>query len=286
MTRHLRKNEASATPEPGAIPAGVALPRARGALVLSTKVRGPESAIDRLRSSGCLRALFPRGSGAVEAIVINTSGGLTGGDALEVTAIAGAGSQLTLTTQAAERVYRASSDVARVESRLTVEPGARLHWLPQELIVFEGGRLNRRLRADLAGDAQLLLVEPVVLGRTAMGERLRDIRFRDRIEIWRDGAPLYLDALDLAGDAEARMSRAATGGGAAAMVSLVYVAPDAEAHLAPLRALMPATGGVSLLRPDMLVLRLLAADSMILRRSLLPVLDRLSRDTLPISWRL
>lgn len=284
MTRHLRKNEASVTPS--APPAGVALPRARGSLILSSKARGQVSAIDRLRSSGCLRALFPRSAATVEAIVINTSGGLTGGDALEITGRAGAGSHLTLTTQAAERVYRASSDVARVETRLSVEAGARLHWLPQELIVFEGGRLNRRLRADLSADAELLLVEPVVLGRTAMGERLRDIRFRDRIEIWRDGTPLYIDALDLAGDAEAQMARAATGGGAGAMVSLVYVSPDAEAHLAPLRALMPATGGVSLLRPDMLVLRLLAPDSMELRRSLLPVLDRLSRDTLPISWRL
>lgn len=280
MTLHMREKQAAAVPTPGSVP------RARGALELSTKARGPRSAIDRLRTSGCLRALFPRRAEGVEAIVINTSGGLTGDDALDVSATVGAGSQLTLTTQAAERAYKASAGVARVETRLEAAVGAVLHWLPQELILFEGARLRRRLRVDLAADARLLLVEPVIFGRHAMGERLRDVAFSDRIAVWRAGVPLYLDGLDLTGDLEAGMVRPALGGGAGAMASLVYVAPDAEAHLVPLRGLLPETGGVSLLRDDLLVVRLLAPDGLELRRSLLPILDRLSRDTLPISWRL
>ncbi|MGP6086889.1 urease accessory protein UreD [Antarctobacter jejuensis] len=280
MTLHLRKEVADGAP------GGVLLPRARGTLELTTKARGTVSAIDRLRTSGCLRTLFPRCADAVEAIVINTSGGLTGGDSLDLRAGAGAGSALTLTTQAAERAYRASADVARVTTQLSAGPGSALHWLPQELILFEGARLHRRLRVDLAGDARLLLVEPVIFGRTAMGERLHDVTFRDRIEVWREGAPLYLDAMSLEGDLQARMARRAVGGDACAMVSLVFVAPEAEAHLEPMRRMLPATGGVSLLRPDTLAVRLLAEDGMALRRSLLPILDRLSRDTLPISWRL
>ncbi|WP_323766629.1 urease accessory protein UreD [Antarctobacter sp.] len=280
MTLHMRENQAVAAPLPGNVP------RARGTLDLTTKQRGDRSAIDRLRTSGCLRALFSRRTKAVEAIVINTSGGLTGGDSLSLCGAAGVGSQLSLTTQAAERAYRASSDVARVETRLEAGAASVLHWLPQELILFEGARLRRRLRVDLAADARLLLVEPVIFGRTAMGERLRDVAFSDRIAVWRAGAPLYLDGLDLHGDLETGMARPALGGGAGAMASLVYVAPDAESHLAPLRAFMPDTGGVSLMRDDLLVVRLLASDSLNLRRSLLPVLDRLSRDTLPISWRL
>src|SRR6056297_958655 len=221
MTQHLRTTEA------GQVPPDAAVQRARGTLALSSKFRDGVSAIDRLRPSGCVKALFPRRAPTVEAIVINTSGGLTGGDQLSFSACAGAGSQLTLTTQAAERAYRASWDVARVDTCLVAEPGARLHWLPQELILFEGARLRRTLRANLAADSQLLLVEPVIFGRSAMGERLRDVGFTDRIEIWRAGAPLYLDGVRLLGDLEAQMTRAALGGGAGAMVSLVYVAPDA-----------------------------------------------------------
>jgi urease accessory protein len=280
MTLHLRNEEARPAPE------GVTAQRARGTLDLSTKARGAVSAIDRLRTSGCVKVLFPRRETDIEAIVLNTSGGLTGGDCLTLSARAGAASHLTLTTQAAERAYRAAWDVARVDTHLTVEAGAALHWLPQELILFEGARLRRRLRVDLAADARLLLVEPVIFGRTAMGERLRDVSFSDRIEIWRGDAPLYLDGLHLSGDLEAQMARAGLGAGAGAMVCLVLIAPDAETHLDPLRRLLPETGGVSLLRPDVLVLRMLAPDSLELRRSLLPILDRLSRDSLPISWRL
>lgn len=282
LTLHMHE-DAARTGYPAAV---LAQPRAEGHLTLVTKARGAVSAIDRLRAQGAMKALFPRRAQGVEAIVINTSGGLTGGDRLSVEARAGAGSALCLTTQAAERAYRAASGVARVETALTVEAGAEMLWLPQELIVFEGARLERRLRADLAPDARFLLVEPVILGRTAMGETLRDARFNDRIEINRGGRPLYCDGLFLNGDVVAQMARPALGGGAAAMAQVVFVAPDAGLRLEAVRALLPVTGGASMLGPDLMVVRLLAGDGHSLRTALLPILDRLSRDRLPTSWRL
>ncbi len=263
-----------------------AQPRAIGDLVLSSKARGSVSAINVLRASGCLKALFPRRSDAVESILINTSGGLTGGDRLSLAVTAGAGSHLVLTTQAAERGYRAATGLARVTTQLTVEQGARMHWLPQELILYDGARLARRLRADVVGDGRLLLVEPVIFGRHAMGERLRDALLQDRIEIWRDGAPIYCDAVALDGDIETQMARAALGGGAGAMACVVYLGPDAPSRLPAVRADLPETGGASLVRDDLLVARVLAKDGFDLRKTLLPVLDRLSGTGLPTSWRL
>ena len=146
--------------------------------------------------------------------------------------------------------------------------------------------VERSLEIDLAPDARLLMVEPVLFGRRAMGEVLRSARFSDRVAIRRDGRPAYLDGLDLSGDVAATLDRAAVGAGSVAMASLVHVAPDAEAHLPALRALMPTTGGASLLAPDMLAMRLVAEDGHALRQALLPVLDRLTSDGLPISWRL
>jgi urease accessory protein len=130
------------------------------------------------------------------------------------------------------------------------------------------------------------MVEPIVFGRSAMGETLSSIDFQDRIQINRAGKPLYWDGLDLNGDAVAHLARPAVAGGANAMVSLVYVAPDAEAHLEPIRELLPETGGASLLAEDLLSLRFVAADSFELRRALIPVLERLTKDQLPTSWRL
>lgn len=198
----------------------------------------------------------------------------------------GTGSHLTLSTQAAERAYRAAEGTARVTTGISVAEDASLFWVPQELILFDGASLTRRLHIDLASSARLLMVEPVIFGRKAMGETLRDAALNDRIEICRDGTPVYIDGVKLAGDLEARLSRAALAAGAGAMASLVMVAPEAEAHLPHLQAALPDTAGASLLAADILALRMVAEDGFALRRVLLPILDRLSRDRLPRTWRL
>lgn len=269
------------------VPASPVQPRTRGAVTLSAKRRGADSVIDGLRQQGSLKALFPRGRGMLQSILINTAGGVTGGDRLRLEAEVGAGAALGLTTQAAERAYRSLDGTpGRVSTRILVGPGGCLHWLPQELILYDGCALDRRLEIDLAADARLLMVEPVVFGRVAMGERLNTGMFRDRIAVSRQDRPLYCDALSLAGPISDQLARRPNAAGAGAMASLLYVAPDAERYMRELRALLPDTGGVSLLAPDVLALRLLAGDSHDLRRHLLPVLDRLSNDTLPVSWRL
>lgn len=262
-------------------------PRTRGHITLSAKRRGGDSVIDGLRQQGSYKALFPRGRGMLQSILVNTSGGVTGGDRLTLEARVGEGAALGLTTQAAERAYQ-SRDGAYgiVTSTVEVAAGGCLHWLPQELILYDGCAMDRRLTIDLAADARLLMVEPVIFGRAAMGERLSRGAFRDRIEVRRAGRPLYSDALHLGGDIGTQLARSAIGRGAGAMASLLHVAPEAEARLAAVRSHLPETGGASLLAPDILALRLLCPDSHLLRRHLLPILDLLSNDTLPVSWRL
>ena len=267
-------------------PGRPAQPRAEGTLHLSAKRINDRSVIDGFRCSGAMKALFPQRTNSLEAIMINSSGGLTGGDRFAIRGSAGQGARLTLTTQAAERAYRAKDGWARVETRLEAQAGAHLFWLPQELILFRGASLDRSLHIDLAANARLLMVEPVLFGRLAMGEVLDQARLRDRIEIRREGRPLYRDAVRLEGDLAAQLARPGVAAGCGAMASLVFVDPGAEAHLAPIRALLPETGGASLLRADLLAVRLLAPDGFELRRHLLPILDRLSGETLPTSWRL
>ena len=258
-------------------------PRAEGDLRLSVTARG----IGKLRPQGCMKALFPRSRGAVEAIVINTSGGVTGGDHLRLSAHVETGGHLTLTTQAAERAYRAAGPKpGRVETQLSVAAGGRLNWLPQELILFEGCHLRRRLAVDLTAGAEALIVEPVIFGRAAMGEELRAAQFSDRIVLRRDGRPLYRDGIEMQGDLFATLDRPATGNGARAIVSVVMVSPEAEAMRDRLLPLMGAGMGASVMAPDLLVLRMVAAGGMALRAGLLPVLDELSGGTLPVSWRL
>ena len=176
-------------------------------MTLSTKGRNGHTGIDRFRTSGATKVAFPRRKDAVEAIILNTSGGLTGGDRFDATAIAGPDSRLILTTQAAERAYRSQSGMARVSSRLTVAKGAMLHWLPQELIIFDGAALDRRLDVDVAEGGEAVLVEPVVFGRRAMGETNVFGTFRDRITLSCDGAPVYRDRITLTGPISAHLDR-------------------------------------------------------------------------------
>ncbi|MBD3663927.1 urease accessory protein UreD [Sulfitobacter sp. TSTF-M16] len=241
-----------------------------------------------LRQSGSLKLVFPkRHTQDVEAVLVNTAGGITGGDRFSLDVDIRTGAALTITTQAAERVYRAQpGEVGHVTTRVSVADGASLNWLPQELILFDRCALRRRLEIELAATARLLMVEPVVFGRATMPEILRDVMFQDRIRITRGGRPLYIDGMDLQGDAATHLARPAIADGAGAMASIVVVRPDAERQLKPVRAMLPQTAGATTLADDILVIRQLAPDSFALRRNMIPILELLSNGTLPTSWRL
>lgn len=262
-------------------------PRAIGSAMVSSKLRDGRSCIDGLRQAGALKLLFPRNLDLLEATVINTAGGITGGDRFEITATANAGSNLTLTTQAAERAYRAQpGQIGRIKTRLAVEDGALINWLPQETILYEACALSRRLDVTLTEQGRFLMVEPVLFGRQAMGEEPRSILFRDRVTIRRAGTLIYRDGVTFDGDAAAALDRPAVGSGARAMANLLLVAPEAEGLLPMIRETFGATGGASLLANGLLVARLLARDGFELRQRLIPVLDQLTHHKLPANWRL
>lgn len=265
-----------------------AQPRAVGELRLSVVQVDGASRIANLRQQGSLKMLFPQARGpALDAVFLNTAGGLTGGDRMRLLAEAGPASHLVLSSQAAERGYRARGDtIARVRVNLSVGAGGRVDWLPQETILYDGAALDRRLTVDLAPDARALIVEPVIMGRVAMGERVHDLRLTDRWEIRRGARLVFADALRLTGDAMTEMARPGIAGGAGAWATVLFASPDAAAHLADIRALLPATAGASLVRDGILFVRILAPDGYILRQSLIPVIERLTTLPLPKVWRL
>ena len=218
-------------------------------------------------------------------MLLNTAGGITGGDVMQCDLHAGRNSTLTATTQACERIYKAQpGQTGVIRNMLRVDPGARLNWLPQETILFDHCNLDRALSIDLAEGASLLMVEPMVFGRMTMQERLTHAKLRDRIDIRRSGQPLYLDRVCLEGDVSAHLDQAFIANGAHAMANVVFVHPSAEAKLDPLRALLPDAAGASLLGDDILVARILASDSFKLREGLLPVLRLLNSDQIPRCW--
>lgn len=267
-------------------------PRARGAVALSARVARGASRLGELRQEGSLRALFPPPAGpALEAVILNTAGGLAGGDRMRLEARAGGGARLVLSSQAAERAYRAAGEAqARVETRLAAEAGGRIDWLPRETILYDGARLERRLSVALSGDATALLVEPVLFGRLARGEEVRSGAFADRWEVRRDGRLVFADRLRIGGDMAGTLDRMGVAGGARAMASVLLAGPSAEAHLGTVRAMLPRSGrwaaGASLIEEGLLLARLLAPDGLALRRALVPLIVRLGGLALPRVWSL
>ena len=262
-------------------------PRALGSLMLTSKRRGAMTVIDQFRHQGSLKALFPKVRGAaLDAVFLNTSGGLTGGDRMSITATAGAGAHLRLSSQAAERAYRATgSTMAHVDVTLWAEAGARIDWVPQETILFEGAGLRRKLTVDLAVDARALLVEPLVFGRTEMGEVVRNLAFSDRWHISRAGQLVFADAIRLVGsEIDAVLSSSAITGGMLSVTTILLAAPDAAAHAAHLQ--LSGQSGVSVLSDDLALVRLIAKDGFDMRRQMVPVIGALSGAPIPRVWRL
>ena len=259
--------------------------RAFGCGRLAVRAEDGRTRLQGLYQEGSAKLRLPRARGAsLEAVMINSAGGMTGGDRFAWTVEVGAGGHAVLTTQACERVYRASADTARVEARLTLEAGARLDWLPQETILFDGSALSRTITADLADDAALLLCEAVILGRHAMGETFARGAFHDRWRIRRAGRLVFADDLRLEGEIPHLIHQSALLGGAGAFATLLLVSPDAGGRIDAVRAAADRLGGASAF-DDKLVVRLAAADGLSLRRALIPTLRALGA-TPPAVWTL
>ena len=267
------------------------LTRSRGALRVSFKKRGDRTVLDTLYQAGCskLRLPNPDGDAAPVAIVINTGGGLTGGDVTALTVRWKAETEACVSTQAAEKIYRSLAGNAEVHNQLHIEAGAAAEWLPQETILFDRARLDRAMRVELARNASFLGLESVVLGRTAMGEDVRSGHFRDSWQIERDGLPVYSDIALLSGDIGRLMDRPAVGNGARAFATLILVGEDlTAAFLDALREILNRARGLAAasLWNGILAVRFLARDGDILRRDVAQALHFVRRGrALPKVWQ-
>jgi urease accessory protein len=266
------------------------LQRARGLARLSVAAVGGRSRIAGLHQAGSSRIRQPRMApdAPVEAVLLNTAGGMTGGDRFAVEVAVGPGASAVVTSQAAERIYRRSAGRAELDTRLEVKGDGCLAWMPQETIVFNRSALARRLVAEVDGAATLIALEAVILGRTAMGERLTDIDLADAWRIRRDGRLVYADTTRLDGDAVSVMNGPATGVGAVAFATLVVVAPDAGRHLDPLRAAlegMAGEAGVSAF-DGLLAARMIAPSGQALRAMAVRAMITIRAAAMPRVWTL
>ncbi|OAS15303.1 urease accessory protein UreD [Methylobacterium platani] len=277
-----------------AVPDALRRQRSIGHVALAVaRMPGGATRTTDLAESGPLRLRLPRpDAGPMEAVLLNSAGGIACGDRFTVEARLAPGADLVLTTTAAEKIYRSDGPVTRLDIDLALESEAALAWLPQETILFDGARLARSFTAEIAPDARLTLFEALVFGRAARGEVMRDGALTDSWRLRRAGRLAYADTFRLEADIADTLAKRAVAGGARAMATLLHLAPDAESRLDQVRELI-ATAGCEGLAVEagasawngMLSLRLLGAEIGPLRLAAARILEGFRGRPLPRVWQ-
>jgi urease accessory protein len=262
--------------------------RARGAGRLVTKAFGGRTRLAELFQDGCSKIRLPETfSPEMEAILINTSGGLTGGDVIEWSVAASDSTHLSVTTQANEKIYKAAAGTASVSTHITVGRDASVHWLPQETILFDQSSLTRRLDVDLRENSEFLAVEAVLLGRKAMGEAVANGTFRDRWRVRRAGRLVHAEEMKFEGEIERLSQAAAVLSGQVAFATIFYTGPLAEMLFPKLRQCLDGTAGGGSFWNDKIIARLVAPTGFELRKILTPAISVLRNGApVPKVWNI
>ncbi len=249
--------------------------RGNGGAELVFAARGPETALAHLYQHDPCRVLFPRPERGdpFTAVLLTTSGGLTGGDRVRIAMSARDGTTTSVTSQAAEKIYRALGPACDIGIDIRVDR-AWLEWLPQETILFNHAKLRRITKVDVAAGGRFLGAEMVVFGRAARGERYDSGALYDRWEIRRDGKLAWIDALKLDGDIAGSLASRWAFDAAGAMASAMYVGDDAGQHLDAARELTEAAAGHAAVTVvnGLLVARFLHREAAVVRQDLMAYL--------------
>jgi urease accessory protein len=229
-----------------------------------------------------IRIMFP-GSGVgtlEEAVLINTAGGIAGGDRLEYGITALANASIAVTSQAAEKVYRALDEPSRITTKLSAHGLAKLAWLPQETIVFNRASINRQTEIEISSGSELLALEWLVLGRAAHGEEVVGGCIIDSWRVKRDGRLVWADTFRATDDMFSHLHRTALLSDCKAIGTLIYFGPQVDARLEGLREMTPRSGCqcAATLVAGLVIVRFAARLSSDLRWAVRGALQQFSRE--------
>jgi urease accessory protein len=231
------------------------------------------------------RVIFPKiGDGTMkEAVLINSAGGIAGGDRLEIEVIALNNASVAVTSQAAEKVYRALDQPARVATKLKACATSKLAWLPQETIVFNQARIRRQTEIDVSSGAELMALEWMVLGRAAHGEEVVSGHISDNWRVKRDGRLIWADGFYVADEVFAQLHRKALLSNCKAVGTFIYFGSDLDARLQVLREIAASLECqcAATVVGALIVIRFAAITCSDLRRGLRRLLDQFSRELGP-----
>jgi urease accessory protein len=255
------------------------LARSEGRVEIRMKLRDGQPHLSHLYQRGCARVRFPSIDRIAfpEAVLINTAGGLTGGDRMTYDVELDPATKLTISGQAAEKIYRSVGTMATISSEIRLSEESFLEWLPQETILFEKCRLKRLNSVHLHPTSQFLALEATVFGRKAYGENLNDIQIQDGWKIWRDGKLVWFDNFKVAKDFQTVFQSPALLNNALAMATFLISDKNTKKYVELVREVVKSQEAYvgTTLRDGLLITRILAKDGYGLRKVLVAILQDL-----------
>ncbi|WP_298293031.1 urease accessory protein UreD [Thiomonas sp.] len=169
---------APATPQPA--------PAARWPSQLDIDLqRKDDRTVAHHQHTGGLRVLaahYPEGPQRCHLTLVHPPGGLVGGDAIDLHLHAAPHTRALITTPGASRYYRSLGSPAVQRTRLHLQAGAQVEWLPLESIAYPGCLGENRLQFTLESGAQLLAWDLLALGLPASGAAFASGRFTQHLE--------------------------------------------------------------------------------------------------------
>ncbi len=262
------------------------LPRVRGGVRVSFRRHGDATRLCDCEERDGFRICFPRGGAGCEGVIVNTGGGVAGGDHIRHAATLEDGASVTLTSQAAERIHRSKGAASTIDVAMSLEEAASLAWLPQETILYAHANLVRRFEIDMAASASLLMAEIMVFGRKEMGEAVSQGRYVDRWRVRRGGQLSFAESVRFEGDLDEALKRPAIGNGARVTGTVLYVDAAAQDKLASVRAALACAASriAASAWNGLLCIRCLGTELEAVRLDLARAIVALRREPMPRVW--
>lgn len=197
------------------------------------------------------RPFYPEG-GLCHVYILHPPGGVVAGDKLFIDVEVASDAEALVTTPAAGKFYRSDGKQASQTVALNIKQGAVMEWLPQETIIYQGGRVASTVKITLENDARFIAWEILALGRPASGEGFECGEALLKWQIFRNGKALYLEKMrldSLAFNARWGLNRRSSCG-------TLFACPATTVHLDKVRNLIGDSSGRGVtLMDDLLICR-------------------------------
>ena len=238
--------------------------------------------------NGCSKILNPNSyTKNNDLVLINTSGGMTCDDEIDIN-LSVIDSNVSITTQAAEKIYAGIGDPARVEINMNLN-NSTMYWLPKELILFDNSKLRRNININLSVNSNLIFCETTIFGRKAMSEKIKNISFSDQWKICTNSSIKHFETINIKGSTINNFKNNYTFDNQSSL-STILIFGDIIHQLEPeLRKIIKNVENhyCEMTKfDDKIVIRFLANDNYDLKKTLNFIMKNIINDKLPKSWDL